>query len=89
MSQFEKALPDVNRALELDPKLAEAYDTRAHIYWAMARDPNLLDPTRLSELTRYATSALSDYHEALRLKPGLEESIQGLAEMGVVFLEKK
>lgn len=86
--QLEKGLTAVNRALELDPKFAEAYDTRAHIYWAMARNPELLIPEKVSELGAYAANALKDYRKALELKPDLQESIRGLAEMGAPVEEK-
>ena len=61
-----KGLPDVQRALELDPELAAAYDTRGHILEALGRKEE----------------AISDFRKALALDPGETGSSEGLQRLG-------
>ncbi len=36
-SQWEQAIAEYTRAIELDPKLAVAYNNRAYAYWSLGR----------------------------------------------------
>ena len=58
-------MPDANKALELDAKDADSYDTRAHIYEVMGQKDK----------------AISDYRKALELDPSMEESKEGLKRL--------
>ncbi len=61
------ALRDIERALDLDPQFAEAWDTLAHV----------------DELFEGGEEgAVQAYKRALELKPGLQESIDGLKRLG-------
>ena len=74
MGRAANGLPDASRAIELAPEFAEAYDTRAHIYEAIAND---------SAEVEYFHLAVVNYRKALELKPGLRESLDGLERMGL------
>ena len=66
MGKPAMGLPDIVRALELDPKLSHSDDTRAHIYEALGRKEE----------------ALADFRKALALKPTIQTSQEGLTHLG-------
>ena len=57
-SNFENALSDYNRAIELEPNFTDAYNARGAAYFKKRNFEN----------------AISDYNKALKLKPGLVAS---------------
>jgi Tfp pilus assembly protein PilF len=66
MGKAADGLPDVERALELQPQLSHAYDTRAHIYEALRRNEE----------------AIADFRRALARTPTLKTSLEGLKRLG-------
>jgi len=62
-----KGLPEVMKALELDPKDARIIETRAEIYERLGRRED----------------AITDYHAALAGDPAMKSAQDGLARMGV------
>jgi len=64
----EKALASVDRALTLDPNLADAYVARGNLLWTLSN--------------HYPTEkAVQDYRTALRLNPNLSEAHQYLGNV--------
>jgi Tfp pilus assembly protein PilF len=59
-------MADANRAINLDPRLADAYDVRA----------------RINEANGKKDGAIADYRRALSINPQLESSLQGLKRLG-------
>src|SRR5206468_536697 len=57
----EQALADLTKAIELDPKNAEAYKRRADVFYRMDR----------------SEQALSDYAKALAIRPGDRAAVAG------------
>ena len=58
-------LPDVKRALELQPQLSHAYDTRGHIYEALG----------------VKEKAVADFRQALALNPAIAASREALKRL--------
>lgn len=58
---YERALEDLNHALDLDPKLAEVWDNRGRVWFSRG------------EITR----ALEDFNQALRLDPRFVAALAG------------
>jgi tetratricopeptide (TPR) repeat protein len=58
---YERALEDLNRALELDPKIPEVWDNRARVWFCRG------------EFTR----ALADFDQGLRLDPRFAAALAG------------
>ena len=53
LNRFDEALPLLNRAIELNPNLAVAYNIRGYLYASLGRNNEALaDFTRYIELTR-------------------------------------
>ncbi len=68
--KYELALADFNKALEINPNLAEAYLGRGGIYYYQQKD----------EL------ALADFNKALEINPNLAEAYLGRGGIYIVFL---
>ncbi|MBN1680208.1 MAG: tetratricopeptide repeat protein [Anaerolineae bacterium] len=60
---YKQALDDINKALQIDPALADAYDSRGQIYFALGRYEH----------------ALADFNKVNELQPGATWAIGGLA----------
>jgi tetratricopeptide (TPR) repeat protein len=67
MGEDAQGLPDVMKSLEIEPKRAEALETRAEIYEKLGR----------------RDEAIADYRASLVLDPTVRESKEGLARLGV------
>jgi tetratricopeptide (TPR) repeat protein len=83
MGNFKKGWADADRAIELDPELAEAYDTRAHIFEKMPISRDAQDSAQVRTADTLRRWAIWNYRKALELKPGLQGSIDGLKRLGV------
>ncbi|HEU0018216.1 MAG TPA: tetratricopeptide repeat protein, partial [Methyloceanibacter sp.] len=58
--------PDANKAITLDAKNPFAFNTRAQIYEALGRKQ----------------AAIADFRKVLKLKPGMQDAIEGLKRLG-------
>jgi Tfp pilus assembly protein PilF len=61
-------LLDIQRALQLKPDAAQAFDTRAHVYEALGKRDD----------------AIADFRRALEIQPRLQGSRAGLQRLGVI-----
>ena len=66
LKRAKEGLPDAEKALELDPKSAVAFDTRGHIREALGQKEE----------------AIADFRKALELDPNLQESKDALKRLG-------
>lgn len=77
---YEEAILAFSAAIDIDPKLAEAYEKRGDAYCMAAHDTD-----NAEKAAKYLEKALRDYEEALDLTDGdmddLEEKIEELAEL--------
>jgi TonB family protein len=71
MGRAADGLPDADKAIRLNPRLASLYDTRAHLYEDLG-NPEL---------------AVADYRQALALNPDLTASKDGLKRLTVLERE--
>ncbi len=78
-----QALLDADAAIELDPKYAYAWDTRASIFEALSNAdyPDVSEKIREQTVTTYREWAVENYRQALKFKPDLQESIDGLKRL--------
>ncbi len=63
----KKGLPYAEKAIELAPEAANILDTRGHIYRVLGRKAD----------------AARDFRKALKIRPGIQSSRDGLAKMGL------
>lgn len=74
----EKAIKDCDKAVELDPKLVEAYEFRAECYTA------LHDKT---ENEKHARKAIADYDSLLDLDPPSDQAADYLRKRGLLKMK--
>jgi tetratricopeptide (TPR) repeat protein len=67
MREYDRAISDYNKAIELDPKLAGAYSNRGYVY-VHKQDKN---------------HAIADFRKALSLDPNHNGAREGLRRFGL------